>query len=79
MAEMLHDLARNSIDSVGVSGAGQIVGVQLPAGPFSSMFASLGTEVFTLQVLTVSSAEKVCISTNSIHHKNLKWFSTFNL
>lgn len=39
MADRLHDLARNSIDSVGVSGGGQDDAGQ-SAGAFSSMFSS---------------------------------------
>ena len=38
-AERLHDLARNSMDSVGVSGRARDTGSQL-AGAFSSMFSS---------------------------------------
>lgn len=39
VAERLHDLARNSIDSVGVSGAAQD-DAGLSTGTFSSMFSS---------------------------------------
>ena len=45
VAETLQDLARNSMDSVGVSGGGHVAGSQL-AGPSSSMFSSLFSEHF---------------------------------
>lgn len=47
MAERLHDLARNSMDSVGVSGAAPDEGSHL-AGPFSSIFSSFCVELFML-------------------------------
>lgn len=52
-AERLHDLAKNSIDSVGVSGGGQVTGSQSAAFS-SSMFSSL----FDLDLEFTDTAEK---------------------
>jgi hypothetical protein len=57
IAETLHDLARNSIDSVGVSGAAQDTGSQ-EAGPFSSMFSSFCNKLLVLHELTESQKKK---------------------
>lgn len=57
MAERLHDLARNSIDSVGVSGGGQDDAVQ-SAGAFSSMFSSWWTEHLELDAVGLTEIEK---------------------
>lgn len=52
IAERLHDLARNSMDSVGVSGGGAVdKGSQL-GGPFSSIFSSLCEVPFAQHELT---------------------------
>lgn len=53
MAETLHDLARNSMDSVGVSGGGQEIASQI-AGLFSSMFSSLCNVHLEAQELTAT-------------------------
>ena len=53
VAETLHDLARNSMDSVGVSGWAQDTVSQL-AGQFSSMFSSRGSEHLEAQELTAT-------------------------
>lgn len=59
IAERLHDLARNSMDSVGVSGGGQDL-----AGPFSSIFSNLWDELFTLHELTIYNTQnKQLVST----------------
>ncbi|KAM2969588.1 hypothetical protein FF2_016671 [Malus domestica] len=65
MAERLHDLARNSIDSVGVSGGGaDDPSVPLTIPPFSSMFSSTPcsspfVEHFKLQELTITKTHGV--------------------
>lgn len=52
IAERLHDLARNSMDSVGVSGGGQLSCCQQVAGPSSSMLSSLSNVPFPLHEFT---------------------------
>ena len=73
MAERLHDLARNSIDSVGVSGGGQDDAVQ-SAGAFSSMFSSWWTEHFELDALGLTEIEKElgAFIWVKLDHKNYK-------
>lgn len=56
-AEILHDLARNSIDSVGVSGGGQVAGSQL-AGLSSCMFSSLFSELWEPHTVAGDTATK---------------------
>lgn len=54
MAERLHDLPRNSMDSVGVSGAAHDDTGSQRAGLFSSMFSSFCDKLFVLHELTES-------------------------
>lgn len=53
IAERLHDLARNSMDSVGVSGGAHDNGSHF-AGPFSSIFSSFCDELFIMHELTAN-------------------------
>ena len=64
MAETLHDLAKNSMDSVGVSGAAVAAAMAVQeavskiAGLFSSMFSSLGNEYFEAhELMTILSTK----------------------
>lgn len=56
-AEILHDLARNSIDLVGVSGGRQVAGSQL-AGLSSCMFSSLFSELREAHMVAGDTATK---------------------
>lgn len=62
MAERLHDLARNSMDSVGVSGRAHDEGSQL-AGARSSIFSSRRDKHWETHELTVTNNQTDGVST----------------